>query len=161
MGAFFGFGLVALFAAGLLAVWGGALGRAWLPVGAAAIASFGLSGLLFFLGVRAERRAAEHGQCGCGPASAAWAGGAFLCYRLSDEAYDALRRGLDAGSYELRRAASLEEAERARPAGLLAGCVVGEWLPEDEWERLRQDFVPVIDGDRCEQVLSGVLCQWP
>ena len=144
-GAFLGAGLVTCLAAAFLTLRGGPLGPMWLPVGIVGVFGCGLAVLLIFLGVRAMRRAGFGGECGCGPVSMSEGGGAFLCYRLSDEAYGELRRRLDPGACELTRASDLGEAGRVLRSRWHSGCVIGEWLPRDEWLELRHDFV-IIPG---------------
>lgn len=130
-------------AAAFLTLRGGPLGRMWLPAGIAGVFSCGLGVLLISLVVRAGRRAGFGGECGCEPVIMSEGGGAFLCYRLSDEAYGELRRRLNPKTYELTRAADLGEAGRVLRSRAHSGCVIGEWLPRDEWLELRHNLVSV------------------
>lgn len=130
-------------AAAFSTLWGGPLGRMWLTAGIAGVISCGLGVLLISLGVRAMRRAGSGGECGCVPVIMSEGGGAFLCYRLSDEAYGELRRRLNPRTYELTRAADLGEAGRVLGSRQHSGCVIGEWLPSDEWLELRHNLVSV------------------
>lgn len=139
VGAFLGAGLVACLAAAFSTLWGGPPGRMLLPVGIAGVFSGGLGVLLIFLAVRARRRAGFGGECGCEPVIIS--GGPILCYRLSDEAYGELRSRLNPKTYELTRAADLGEAGRVLRSRAHSGCVIGEWLPGDEWLELRHKLV--------------------
>ena len=143
VGAFLGAGLVACLAAAFSTLWGGPPVRMLLPAGIAGVFSCGLGVLLIFLVVRARRRAGFGGECGCGPVIMCEGGGAILCYRLSDEAYGELRRRLSHRTYELTRTADLGEARRVLRSRAYSGCVIGGWLPRDEWLELRHHLVSV------------------